>query len=124
MGQKTRGLIGIQMCTIKEKVAEMGAYEVLKTCAEMGYHCIEISQIPMTAENVAEIRRAFANIYWRKVTDAAGLAQETASLPHGALLLLDGSELSACCDLSGLREDIQIMAAGNFRRFNVLLPPL
>ena len=58
MGQKTRGLIGIQMCTIKEKVAEMGAYEVLKTCAEMGYHCIEISQIPMTEENVADIRRA------------------------------------------------------------------
>lgn len=75
-----------------------------------GRSLIDIFNMP----EIAEIRRAFANIYWRKVTDDAGLAQETANLPHGALLLLDGHELGACCDLSGLREDIQIMAAGNF----------
>ncbi len=53
-----KGLIGVQMSTIKSKVDELGAYGVLKTCAELGYHCVEVSQIPMTAENVEGLRRA------------------------------------------------------------------
>ena len=42
-----KGLIGIQMSTIKNKIAELGAYGTLKACAELGYHCVEISQIPI-----------------------------------------------------------------------------
>ena len=53
-----RGLIGIQMSTIKKKIDELGAYETLKKCAELGYHCIEISQVPMTPENVAGMKKA------------------------------------------------------------------
>ncbi len=53
-----KGLIGIQMSTIKNKVTELGAYETLKACAELGYHCVEVSQIPMTPENVSEMKRA------------------------------------------------------------------
>lgn len=53
-----KGLIGIQLCTIKNKVKELGFYETLKRCADMGYHCVEISQIPMNRENIAEIKRA------------------------------------------------------------------
>ena len=40
-----RGLIGIQMSTIKKKIDELGAYETLKKCAELGYHCVEVSQV-------------------------------------------------------------------------------
>lgn len=29
-----KGLIGIQMSTIKDKIAELGAYGTLKACAE------------------------------------------------------------------------------------------
>ncbi len=54
----TKGLIGIQMSTIKDKINELGAYETLRKCAELGYHCVEVSQIPMTAENVEGLRRA------------------------------------------------------------------
>ena len=53
-----RGLIGIQMSTIKDKIGELGAYGTLKACAELGYHCVEVSQIPMTAENVAGMKKA------------------------------------------------------------------
>lgn len=53
-----KGLIGIQMSTIKDKIAELGAYGTLKACAELGYHCVEISQIPMTPENVAGMKKA------------------------------------------------------------------
>lgn len=52
-----KGLIGVMMMSLGGKVKEMGAYVVLKRLAEMGYHCIEISQIPMTPENVAGIRQ-------------------------------------------------------------------
>ena len=33
-----KGLIGIQMSTIKSKIDELGAYGTLKACAELGYH--------------------------------------------------------------------------------------
>ena len=47
-----KGLIGVQMMMFGGKVREMGAYAVLQELAEIGYHCIEVSQIPMTPENV------------------------------------------------------------------------
>lgn len=53
-----KGLIGIQMSTIKDKIAELGAYGTLRACAELGYHCVEVSQIPMTSENVAGMKKA------------------------------------------------------------------
>lgn len=53
-----KGLIGVQMMMLGGKVREMGAYGVLQHLAEMGYHCVEISQIPMTPENVAGIKKA------------------------------------------------------------------
>lgn len=53
-----KGLIGIQMMMLKGKVDQMGAYETLKKCAELGFHCVEISQIEMSEKNVADIKRA------------------------------------------------------------------
>lgn len=61
IGRKTvmeKGLIGIQMSTIKDKINELGAYGTLKACAELGYHCVEVSQIPMTPDNVAGMKKA------------------------------------------------------------------
>jgi sugar phosphate isomerase/epimerase len=53
-----KGKIGVQMMMLKGKVEELGAYETMKKVQELGYHAVEVSQIPMTAENVAELRRA------------------------------------------------------------------
>ncbi|MEH6908233.1 sugar phosphate isomerase/epimerase family protein [Neobacillus drentensis] len=53
-----RGKIGVQMMMLKGKVEELGAYETMRKVSELGYHAVEISQIPMTPENVAEIKRA------------------------------------------------------------------
>lgn len=50
--------IGVQAMMLREKVEEIGAYETLKKVSELGYNAVEISQIPMTPENVAEIKRA------------------------------------------------------------------
>lgn len=47
--------VGVQSSTIKNKFPELGAYETLRKVGELGYHSIEISQIPMTAENVEQL---------------------------------------------------------------------
>lgn len=53
-----KGLIGVQMMMLVGKVQELGAYTVLQKVAELGFPCVEVSQIPMTPENVAGLKRA------------------------------------------------------------------
>lgn len=50
--------IGVQMMMLKSKVEELGVYETMRKINELGYHCVEVSQIPMTEQNVAEFKRA------------------------------------------------------------------
>ncbi|MCM3725519.1 sugar phosphate isomerase/epimerase [Neobacillus cucumis] len=50
--------IGVQMFNLKEKIVELGAYETLRKLSELGFHYVEVTQIQMTEENVAELRRA------------------------------------------------------------------
>lgn len=50
--------IGVQAMMLKDKFAELGPFETLKKLSEMGFNAVEISQIPMTPENVDEIKRA------------------------------------------------------------------
>ncbi|MEH7374741.1 sugar phosphate isomerase/epimerase family protein [Neobacillus drentensis] len=53
-----KGKIGVQMMMLKGKVDELGAYETMRKVRELGYGAVEVSQIPMTAENVEELKRA------------------------------------------------------------------
>jgi sugar phosphate isomerase/epimerase len=50
--------IGVQMMMLKSKVSEAGPYEVLRRLRDIGFPAVEVSQIPMTPENVGEMRRA------------------------------------------------------------------
>ena len=50
--------IGVQASTIKNAFTELGTYETLTRVSDLGYHAIEISQVAMTPENVAAMRRA------------------------------------------------------------------
>lgn len=54
----TKAKIGVQGFTVKKEFKELGPYETLKRVADLGYGAVEISQVEMTAENVAEIKRA------------------------------------------------------------------
>ncbi len=71
-----KGLIAVQMMMLKEKVKEDGAYETLKKLSEMGYHAVEVSQIPMTEENVREIKRACDDFNMKVVAFSAALEGE------------------------------------------------
>lgn len=50
--------IGVQMMMLKSKVEESGPYETLRRLREIGFRAVEVSQIPMTPGNVAEMVRA------------------------------------------------------------------
>ena len=50
--------IGVQMMMLKSEVEESGPYAVLAQLQAIGFSAVEVSQIPMTPENVAEMRRA------------------------------------------------------------------
>ncbi len=50
--------IGVQMMMLRTEVEKTGPYEVLRRLTGSGFRTVEVSQIPMTPENVAEMRRA------------------------------------------------------------------
>lgn len=50
--------IGVQAMMLADKFEEIGPFETLKGVSELGYNSVEVSQIPMTPENVAELKRA------------------------------------------------------------------
>lgn len=50
--------IGVQMMMLKSQVEESGPHETLSRLSKMGFNSVEVSQIPMTARNVAEMRQA------------------------------------------------------------------
>ncbi|MBU8906343.1 sugar phosphate isomerase/epimerase family protein [Desertibacillus haloalkaliphilus] len=52
------GKIGVQMMMLKDKVKDLGVYETMKKINDLGYRAVEVSQIPMTKENVLELKRA------------------------------------------------------------------
>ncbi|MDE8668721.1 sugar phosphate isomerase/epimerase [Pseudarthrobacter sp. H3Y2-7] len=54
----TSAKIGVQAMMLKDSFAEAGAFETLRKVSEIGYNAVEISQIPMTPENVAELDRS------------------------------------------------------------------
>ncbi|TAM66252.1 MAG: sugar phosphate isomerase/epimerase [Microbacteriaceae bacterium] len=68
---------------LKDNFAEVGPFETLRQVSEIGYHAVEISQIPMTAENVAELGRARTELGMdiaslsASLTTAAGMPGES-----------------------------------------------
>src|SRR5664279_2008920 len=50
--------IGVQAMRLNDSFAEIGAFETLRKVGEIGYHAVEVSQIPMIPENVAELDRS------------------------------------------------------------------
>ncbi len=50
--------IGVQAMMLKDSFAEIGAFETLRKVSAIGYNAVEISQIPMTPGNAAELDRA------------------------------------------------------------------
>ena len=52
-----KGRIGVQLSMLRDAFIEGGIYEGMTKLAGLGFHCIEISQIPMTEANVEAFKR-------------------------------------------------------------------
>jgi sugar phosphate isomerase/epimerase len=74
--------IGVQMMMLKSKVEETGPYEVLRRLDTIGFKAVEVSQIPMTPGNVAEMRRAKDELG----TDFGALSAGLEAGPNDSLL--------------------------------------
>ncbi|MER1954744.1 MAG: sugar phosphate isomerase/epimerase [Desemzia incerta] len=91
--------IGVQGSTLKDQFNELGPYETLKRISEIGYNSVEISQVEMTPENVAEIKQA-----------SEEFGMEIASLSAGLKPMLEGQE-SLTTHLDKIIEDCKTLNA-------------
>jgi len=110
------GKIGVQMMMLKGKVEELGAYETMRKVSELGYHAVEISQIPMTPENVAEIKRASEDFDIKIAALSAAVEPMLPGMP-GETLTSDFEKIVNDCktlDCNFLRIGMMpLMAMGN-----------
>ena len=85
-----KGLIGVQMSTIAPaKMPKFDAFESMKKLTDIGYHCIEISQVPMTAENVAGFRRSIDELGMNVSSCTAAVAPMAPGMPGEFLSVPD-----------------------------------
>lgn len=68
--------IGVQASTVRAAFAENGPYETMRRIAEVGYRTVEMSQVAMTASNVEEMRRAWADHGVEVVAQSAMLTSD------------------------------------------------
>ena len=77
-----KGLIGVQMSTIAPaKMPSFDAYDVMAKLTDIGYHCAEISQVPMTKENVAGFRKAIDELNFNISSLSAAVAPLFPGMP-------------------------------------------
>ncbi|MFK4996900.1 sugar phosphate isomerase/epimerase family protein [Bacillus sp. N9] len=88
--------IGVQMMMLKGKVEELGVYETMKRIAELGYRSVEISQVPMTSENVSEFKRASEDFDIEIAATSAALEPMMPGMP-GETLATDFDKIVKDC---------------------------
>jgi sugar phosphate isomerase/epimerase len=96
--------IGVQAMMLRESVAEIGAFETLRRVREIGYGAIEVSQIPMTEDNVAQLEKARDELGIEIAALSAGLTPQ----PGGANDALEG-------DLEKIVADCRRLGSGMVR---------
>ena len=103
-----KGLIGVQMSTIAPaKMPSFEPFEVMSKLVEIGYHCAEISQVPMTKENVAGFRRAIDELNFNVSSMTAAVAPMFPGQP--------GEYLSNPDDYKKMLDDARTLNCDMFR---------
>lgn len=103
-----KGLIGVQMSTIAPaKMPSFEPFEVMSKLVEIGYHCAEISQVPMTKENVAGFRRAVDELGFNVSSLTASVAPMFPGQP--------GEYLSNPDDYKKMLDDARTLECDMFR---------
>ena len=77
-----KGLIGVQMSTIAPaKMPSFEPFEVMGKLTDIGFHCAEVSQVPMTPENVAGFRRAIDELNFNISSLTAAISPMVPGMP-------------------------------------------
>jgi len=104
---RKKGLIGVQMSTIApNKMPKFDAYESMARLADIGYKCIEISQVPMNEENLKGFRRAI---------DELGLNVAATSALTAANAMMPGCDMSNPDEMKKMIEDAKYLDCDMFR---------
>ena len=103
-----KGLIGVQMSTIAPaKMPSFDAYDVMAKLTDIGFHCAEVSQVPMTKENVAGFRKAIDELNFNFSSLSAAVAPLFPGQP--------GEYLSNEDDYKKMVEDARTLDVDMFR---------
>ncbi len=103
-----KGLIGVQMSTIAPaKMPSFEPFEVMSKLVDIGYHCAEVSQVPMTKENVAGFRRAIDELGFNVSSLTAAVAPMVPGMP--------GEYLSNPDDYKKMLDDARTLECDMFR---------
>ena len=81
---------------VKGKVEEIGVYETMRKLNDLGFGAVEVSQIPMTAENVSELKRASKDFSINIAALSAGLEPAYPGAP-GETLTTDFEKIVNDC---------------------------
>ena len=77
-----KGLIGVQMSTIAPaKMPSFEPFEVMGKLVDIGFHCAEVSQVPMTKENVAGFRKAIDELNFNISSLTASISPMVPGMP-------------------------------------------
>ena len=69
----SRPTIGVQMMMLRNKVEELGIKETFRKVKEIGFSTVELSQIPMTPENVEAIRELLEELDMKVCATSASI---------------------------------------------------
>lgn len=103
--------IGVNTPLLKESIAEIGIYDTLKWVAEIGYHYIEVSQVPINPETVKEFRRA-EDDFGIQVCSISVDAEPEPQTPDGA------RKMNVRDDLEAIAEACRILSCKHCRTFS------
>ena len=93
-----KGKIGVQMMMLKAQIAEHGMYAVLKKLHEMGFSAVEVSQIDMTPDTIAQMQRAQKELGMEIAAMSCGVDDLSPGYPYpGDTLAHDFDKIVADC---------------------------
>jgi len=93
-----KGKIGVILMMFKQQIAEHGIYAVLKKISDMGIRTVEVSQIDMTPENIAQLQQAQKDLGIQIAAMSCGMEDLTAQWKYpGDTLKNDFDKIVADC---------------------------
>ncbi|WP_434310875.1 sugar phosphate isomerase/epimerase family protein [Hominifimenecus sp. rT4P-3] len=103
--------IGVNTPLLKENIAEFGIYETMRKVSEIGYHYIEVSQVPINEATVKEFKRA-QDDFGIQVCSISVDAEPAPETPDGA------HKMNVRDDLDAIRKACETLGCKHCRTFS------